>query len=98
MMRPSDAPSHESMRWVPGGEFLRGSDRGYPEEAPIRKVSVRGFWMDACTVTNRKFQSFVAATGYVTLAERPANPADYPGAKPVDTSACHLGFLRCVVR
>jgi formylglycine-generating enzyme required for sulfatase activity len=70
------------MKWVPGGEFLMGSDRYYPEEAPIRKVSVRGFWMDACTVTNREFQDFVAASGYVTLAERPADPADYPGARP----------------
>src|SRR5260370_33223587 len=59
-----------------------GSDRHYPEEAPAHKVTVDGFWMDGCTVTNREFQRFVEAPGYVTLAERQANAADYPGAKP----------------
>ena len=54
----------------------------YPEEAPAHKVSVGGFWMDRHTVTNRDFRLFVEATGYRTLAERPANDADYPGALP----------------
>ena len=70
------------MRWIPAGTFLMGSDTHYPEEAPAHKVAVSGFWMDRYTVTNREFRRFVDATGYVTLAERPANPADYPGAKP----------------
>ena len=81
MVGPADPP-HERMEWVPGGEFVMGSDRHYPEEAPARKVSVRGFWMDRCTVTNREFEQFVAATGYVTLAEKPADPGHYPGALP----------------
>jgi formylglycine-generating enzyme required for sulfatase activity len=33
-------------------------------------------------VTNADFKAFVDATGYVTMAEKPANPDDYPGAKP----------------
>jgi formylglycine-generating enzyme required for sulfatase activity len=70
------------MARIPGGTFLMGSDRHYPEEAPAHKVSVRPFWIDTHTVTNRDFQGFVEATGYVTLAERPANAEDYPGAKP----------------
>jgi formylglycine-generating enzyme required for sulfatase activity len=70
------------MAWIPGGAFLMGSDRHYPEEAPVHKVAVRGFWMDTRTVTNREFARFVEATGHVTLAEKPANAADYPGAKP----------------
>lgn len=28
------------------------------------------------------FEQFVSETGYTTLAERPPDPADYPGAKP----------------
>ena len=72
----------DGMAWIPGGAFQMGSDRHYPEEAPVHKVSVRGFWMDPRTVTNREFARFVEATGHVTLAERPANPDDYPGAKP----------------
>ena len=59
-----------------------GSDKHYPEEAPAHQVKVGGFWMDVCTVTNREFARFVDATGYVTAAERPANPDDYPGAQP----------------
>lgn len=70
------------MVWIPGGTFLMGSDRHYPEEAPAHKVAVTGFWMDICPVTNRDFAAFVEATGYVTVAERPVDPANYPGAKP----------------
>jgi sulfatase modifying factor 1 len=75
------APS-ENMAWIPGGTFLMGSDHHYPEEAPAHRVSVQGFWMDTHTVTNREFGKFVKETGYVTWAERPANPDDYPGALP----------------
>jgi formylglycine-generating enzyme len=70
------------MVWVPGGTFQMGSDRFYPEEAPVRKVKVNGFWIDTHTVTNDQFSRFVADAGHVTLAEKPANPDDYPGAKP----------------
>jgi formylglycine-generating enzyme required for sulfatase activity len=59
-----------------------GSDRHYSEEAPAHKVKVAGFWIGAYAVTNAEFARFVDATGYVTVAERPANPADYPGAQP----------------
>lgn len=72
----------DGMVWIPGGTFLMGSDSHYPEEKPAHTVRVDGFWMDTHTVTNRDFEAFVRATGYVTLAERRANPADYPGAKP----------------
>jgi formylglycine-generating enzyme len=70
------------MVWVAGGEFLMGSDRHYPEEAPAHRVTVNGFWIDRHAVTNGLFERFVSETGYVTLAERPPDPADYPGAKP----------------
>ncbi len=59
-----------------------GSNDHYPEEAPAHQVAVDGFWMDRYTVTNAAFRSFVKATGHVTLAERPVDPALYPGAKP----------------
>jgi formylglycine-generating enzyme required for sulfatase activity len=70
------------MVWVPGGEFTMGSDRHYPEEAPVHRVAVDGFWMDRGPVTNHEFAAFVAATGYRTVAERPPEAADYPGADP----------------
>jgi len=80
--RPTSAPPHPGMVWIPGGSFLMGSDSHYPEEAPAHRVRVDGFWMDALTVTNCDFSRFVEDTGYVTFAERPANPDDYPGARP----------------
>ncbi len=50
---------------------------------PFHRVRVDGFWMDRTEVTNEQFAEFVAATGYKTVAERPLNPADYPGV-PLD--------------
>ena len=67
---------------IEGGTFLMGSDRHYPEEAPQHRVTVGSFFIDPMPVTNRQFAEFVTATGYVTVAERPLNPADYPGAAP----------------
>ena len=70
------------MTWVPGGTFLMGSDRHYPEEAPVHRVTVTPFWMDCTPVTNRQFRRFVNETGYVTIAEIAPDPKDYPGALP----------------
>jgi sulfatase modifying factor 1 len=72
----------EGMILIPGGTFRMGSDRHYPEEAPVHRVTVGGFWMDRTPVTNRQFKEFVRATGYVTTAEVAPDPADYPGALP----------------
>lgn len=58
------------MVWIPGGSVRMGADDMHPEEAPVRNVSVAGFWMAAHEVTNRQFAAFVSATGYRTLAER----------------------------
>jgi sulfatase modifying factor 1 len=72
----------EDMRWIPGGEFLMGSDDFYPEESPVRRVHVDGFWIDPHPVTNARFARFVDETGYVTVAERELDPAQYPSALP----------------
>ncbi|MCX4750394.1 formylglycine-generating enzyme family protein [Kitasatospora sp. NBC_01287] len=77
-----DRPPAKGMVWVPGGSFRMGSARFYPEERPVRPVAVDGFWMDAAPVTVAQFRRFVKATGYVTLAERPLDPAAYPRADP----------------
>ena len=59
-----------------------GSADFYVEERPVHEVTVEGFWMDRDAVTNEQFARFVEAAGYVTLAERELNPADFPGAPP----------------
>ncbi len=78
--------------WIPGGEFVMGSDRHYPEEAPARRVSVTAFSIDRYPVTNDDFARFVAATGYVTVAERPLDPAEFPGAPPQNLVAGSMVF------
>ena len=59
-----------------------GSDQHYPEEAPVHRVSLNGFWVDRTPVTNRQFKEFVRATAYKTFAEIPPDPKSYPGALP----------------
>ena len=68
------------MIWIPGGTFLMGSDAFYREERPARGETVQGFWIDQYPVTNAAFRQFVSATAYVTLCERPPDPALYPDA------------------
>ena len=70
------------MVWVAGGTFLMGSNAFYREERPVRAETVPGFWLDRTPVTNAAFRTFVDATGYVTLCERPPDPAAYPDADP----------------
>ena len=59
-----------------------GSDNHYPEERPAHRVRVGAFAIDESTVTNADFAAFVADTGYVTVAEQPLDPAQFPEARP----------------
>jgi len=77
---------------IPGGTFRMGSDTHYPEEAPAHRVSVDAFCIDRTPVTNRQFEAFVQATSYVTFAEKPPDPRDYPGALPEMLYAGSLVF------
>jgi len=87
---PGPAPA--GMVWISGGEFSMGSDQsgeslcGLPgvtrDAQPIHRVYVDGFWMDQTDVTNEKFEEFVKATGYVTIAERTPTQQEFPGAPP----------------
>ena len=67
---PEEGP--ENMVWVPAGEFTMGTDdpESYSRESPAHRVRVDGFWMDKTEVTNKEFDAFVKATGYVTTAEK----------------------------
>ena len=78
---PGGPPAAGMVR-VPGGSFQMGSADFYPEERPVRRVEVDGFWMDDHPVTTAEFRRFMTATGHVTVAERPLDAAQYPGADP----------------
>lgn len=67
---------------IAGGGCTIGSDAHYPEEAPAHAVVVDPFRIDRHAVTNVQFAAFVADTGHRTVAERPLDPADFPGAPP----------------
>lgn len=65
---PRETPP--GMVWIPPGDFDMGSSDGLPDERPIHRVRVSGFFLDATEVTNAQFRAFVEATGHVTTAER----------------------------
>ena len=89
---PAPSPAPEGMVWIPGGEFSMGADvaceslcgmSGTTRDAqPIHRVAVDPFWMDATEVTHAEFEKFVAATGYVTVAEQKPTAEEFPGAPP----------------
>jgi len=88
------------MVWIPGGEFTMGTDSelAWPDERPAHRVLVAGFWMDRTEVTNAQFRAFVAATGYVTTAEKPPLLEDIlrqspPGTPPPDPEVLVPGSL-----
>lgn len=78
---------------LPGGSFRMGSMSFYPEEAPIHTVTVGPFAIERHPVTNAQFAEFVAATGYVTVAEQPIDPALCPGADPSQLQPGAMVFL-----
>ncbi len=74
---------HLGMVAIPAGTFSMGSDDPrFPDASPVHPVHVDAFWIDRTDVTNAQFEKFVAATGYVTVAEKKPDPATVPGAPP----------------
>lgn len=80
-------PWPKGMVWIPGGEFAMGGvgPEAEPEEFPVHRVRVDGFWMDETEVTVRQFKEFVAATGYVTTAEKKPDWEELKKQLPPDT-------------
>jgi formylglycine-generating enzyme required for sulfatase activity len=78
----AEGPGLNDMVLVPGGTTTLGSDRFYPEERPVREVSVGDVWFDVHPVTNAEFARFVEETGHITVAEVSPGAADFPGADP----------------
>ena len=97
---PGTAP--EGMVWIPGGEFsmgardprglAHGGHDGMEDARPVHRVYVDGFWLDRTEVTNRQFERFVRATGYVTIAEKTPTAGEFPGAPPENLVAGSVVF------
>ena len=75
---------HAGMVRIASGDFQLGSTRGYPDERPLRETQVRAFWIDRTEVSNAQFASFVAATAYVTDAEKHDGAAVFHAPDPAD--------------
>lgn len=103
---PSKAPP--GMVWIPGGEFKMGAamngngshemPMASNDAEPIHPVLVDGFWMDKTVVTNADFAKFVAATGYVTVAERAPTKEEFPMRLRRTWSLARLSSLRQITR
>lgn len=88
--KPDQTETPEGMVWIRGGEFSmgcadprelpHGGSEAMEDSRPIHRVKVDAFWMDRRPVTNGEFSRFIEETNYVTVAERPLNPDDFPGA------------------
>ena len=87
------SPSVRGMVRLPGGTFEMGAKGLHREEGPPRMTRVRAFWIDRTDVTNAEFARFVAATGYVTQAERPLDPRAYPGLSPAQLKPSAIVFV-----
>jgi formylglycine-generating enzyme required for sulfatase activity len=81
-LRNHDPNWTNDMVWIAAGTFWMGAEDGQEDEKPIHQVALDGFWMDKTEVTNEKFEKFVQATHYVTVAARKPDPKDFPGAPP----------------
>jgi formylglycine-generating enzyme required for sulfatase activity len=89
----SEAPV-SALAVVPAQTFVMGSDRHYSEEGPSHPVQVDEVAIDVHQVTNARFAAFVDATGYVTVAQRPLDPADFPGAPAENLQPGSMVFTR----
>lgn len=69
----ADPAPESGMVWLAGGVFNMGNPLpgALQDETPVIKVTLDGFWIDTCDVTNADFRKFTEATGYKTVAERP---------------------------
>ena len=93
MSTSSKSSGRGGMVAIPAGDYQVGSDRFYPEEAPVRQVSIVSFEIDQAPVTNAEFQQFVNATGYRTVSERPPDPTLYPDLPPEEQIPESVVFL-----
>lgn len=75
-----DTLTGTELRRIPAQSYTMGSDRHYAEEGPAHRVEVDEFGIETVPVTNAQYADFVNDTGYVTVAERPLDPSEFPGA------------------
>lgn len=95
---PAGIERPAGMVWIPGGEFTQGAvatdQHAMSHEKPAHKVAVDGFFMDIHEVTNAEFSDFVAATGYLTIAEREIDWEEMKKQLPEGTPKPHDSIMQ----
>jgi formylglycine-generating enzyme required for sulfatase activity len=96
--KPPVIPAH--MVLIPGGSFTMGADdtEARADEKPRHTVTVDSFLMDEHEVTNAEYTAFTAATGYISIAEKPITKEELmqqlpAGSPEPDSSALLPGSL-----
>ena len=70
-------PDGQTLLWVPGGTFMMGNAQGAVDEQPVHQVTVDGFWIGRCEVTNAGYRIFCNATGRA-FPSQSDQPDDHP--------------------
>ena len=88
MIQQSANISTKGMVLINAGTFMMGANDkdAMPDEAPVHKVSLNDFWIDATEVTNAQFAMFVNETHYVTTAEQQPNWDELKRQLPAGTA------------
>ena len=77
---------------IPGGSYRIGAGAQLPEEQAGRRLRISPFCLDRTEVSNDRYAAFVAATGYVTVAERPLSVEQFPELKASERAPGSLVF------
>jgi formylglycine-generating enzyme required for sulfatase activity len=96
LLQPMPAQAAEPcppfMAPIPGGTYRIGAAVQLPDEQPGRRLRISPFCLDRTEVSNDRFAAFVAATGYVTVAERPLSVEQFPELKASERGPGSLVF------
>lgn len=81
---------------IPAGILSMGGDNEQADqnEFPKHEVAIDSFMMDVTEVTNAQFKKFVAATHYVTVAERPLDWEEIKKQLPPGVAKPHDSILQ----
>lgn len=98
IQKPDGIATPKGMVWIPGASFKQGAvptdAMAMDHEKPAIEVRVDGFFMDITEVTNKEFNAFVKATGYVTVAERGVDWEELQKQVPPGTPKPHDSILQ----
>ncbi|MGE0821017.1 MAG: formylglycine-generating enzyme family protein [Candidatus Binatia bacterium] len=59
-----NAKDGTNLVYIPAGEFIMGSEDGFPAERPLRRITVSEFAIGQHLVTNVQYEQFVNDTGH----------------------------------